>query len=283
MTYDPAKDEAQSLGMARPGASVIDVVADEARGLIYVATIGPEHWVLYDVKTKEYRDLGVTVERFAATLLDGEGGASVITKDFRLARYDSATAKVTVRDIMLDGERWDGSTRGGIPFWQVARDGRTAYLILMSDPTLLQIDLLAEGEAVQSESHGKLIEGDDPDSRCAISFGPDGKLYAVVRVNNDTGFGGGMLHHLLRFDPDTGATEGLGVLAVKNPDFFDFGPDADGNRPPGSHGYHTLPDGTLTPLHNHLALTVAADGTVVVTILHPFTLLRVPGVAESGV
>ena len=69
--------------------------------------------------------------------------------------------------------------------------------------------------------------------------------------------------------------EDLGVLTVKNPDFFDFGPRPDGTRPPASHGYHTLPDGTLTPLHHHLAMSVAHDGTIYVTILYPFTLLQI--------
>jgi hypothetical protein len=70
----------------------------------------------------------------------------------------------------------------------------------------------------------------------------------------------------------------LGVLAVKNPDFFDFkGPPArnpDGSERP-RHGFHELPDGTLTPLHVILALIVARDGTVYATTIYPFTLLRI--------
>ena len=73
----------------------------------------------------------------------------------------------------------------------------------------------------------------------------------------------------------------LGVFAVRNPDFFDFkGPQA--RNPDGSlrprHGFHTLPDGTLTPLHVIMALVVAHDGTVYATTIYPFTLLRVPAV-----
>ena len=73
----------------------------------------------------------------------------------------------------------------------------------------------------------------------------------------------------------------LGIIAVKNPDFFDFkGPQA--KNPDGSlrprHGFHTLPDGTLTPLHVIMALIVAHDGTVYATTLAPFTLLRIGAV-----
>ena len=68
---------------------------------------------------------------------------------------------------------------------------------------------------------------------------------------------------------------------VKNPDFFDFkGPQA--KNPDGSlrprHGYHTLPDGTLTPLHVVMAMVVARDGTVYATTIYPFTLLKIEAV-----
>ncbi len=55
-------------------------------------------------------------------------------------------------------------------------------------------------------------------------------------------------------------------------------PRADGKRPPWSHGYHTLPDKTLTPLHGHQGLIVAHDGTIYALILYPFTLLQIKGV-----
>jgi hypothetical protein len=69
----------------------------------------------------------------------------------------------------------------------------------------------------------------------------------------------------------------LGVIAVKNPDFFDFkGPQA--KNPDGSlrprHGFHSLPDGTLTPLQVIMALIVTHDGTLYATTIYPFTLLR---------
>src|SRR5262249_31854538 len=70
----------------------------------------------------------------------------------------------------------------------------------------------------------------------------------------------------------------LGILAVKNPEFFDFkGPqakNADGSLRP-RHGFHTLPDDTLTPLHVIMAMIVAHDGTVYATTIYPFTLLLI--------
>ena len=106
-------------------------------------------------------------------------------------------------------------------------------------------------------------------------------MYSAVRIDNDTGVGTGYLHHLVRYDPGTNKMADLGVIAVKNPGFFDFKGPQEGN-PDGSlrprHGFHTLPDGTLTPLHVIMALIVARDGTLYATTIYPFTLLRVPAV-----
>ncbi|HQU43316.1 MAG TPA: hypothetical protein PK867_10920, partial [Pirellulales bacterium] len=105
-----------------------------------------------------------------------------------------------------------------------------------------------------------------------------GRVYSAVRIDNKTGFGTGYLHHLVRYDPAAGAMSDLGVLAVKNPDFFNFAAGRTKN-PDGSerpvHGYHTLPDGTLTPLHVIMALIVAHDGTIYATTIYPFTLLAI--------
>ena len=65
------------------------------------------------------------------------------------------------------------------------------------------------------------------------------------------------------------------MLGVKNADWFDFGPGKDGKPKPWSHGFHKLPDGVYTPLHAHMALIQAKDGTFYATIIYPFTLLKI--------
>jgi hypothetical protein len=278
MTYDPKSGKAENLGMPLKGQGVGDVVADEARGLIYVVAelVKPgefNRWMRYDVKSKQYRELGPHLVHYATTLIDGKGRANALTVgNNQLAQYDPATDKTTTRDIEVDGNKLRIRS---VPTWVLAADGRTAYLIQMSDPTLVEIDLLSEGPVVKARSRGKMIDGKGPDCRCGLSIGPDGRLYAVIRINNETKFGSGFLHHLVRYDPKTTTTENLGVLAVKNPDFFAFGKGPDGKAPPWSHGFHKLPDGTLTPLHHHMALIVGRNGTIYVTILYPFTVLQV--------
>jgi hypothetical protein len=298
ITYDPATSKATNLGMPMPlgdprlpadakeGEGVIDVTADEARGLIYVITCEHQHWMLFDTREpkKGYRDLGPVLRDQPNTLIDKRGRATAITKDYEIARYDPAADKVTVDPLLVDGKpfREVVGPKAVHPDWRLATDGVTAYLQLLNDLRMFRLDLGGEvGKPVAAVSLGNRVEGKGPDSRGSISIGPDGRVYSVVRVDNETGFGSGYLHHLARFDPAAGRMEDLGVIAVKNPDFFDFkGPQA--KNPDGSlrprHGFHTLPDGTLTPLHVVMAAVVARDGTIYATTIYPFTLLRIPPV-----
>ncbi len=116
MVYDPATDTAENLGMPMPlddaqiaagkkeGQGVIDVTADEARGLIYVITCEEQHWMLYDTKTKQYRELGPILRDQPNTLIDAQGRGTAITADFKIARYDPATDKVSVDPLLVEGK-----------------------------------------------------------------------------------------------------------------------------------------------------------------------------------
>jgi len=279
LRYDPQTDRAECLGMPCPGEGIADVAADEARGLVYVITAGKWRWMVADLRTRRYREIGPPLAPFSATVVDGRGRANALTAKLELAQHDPDAGKTTVRPITVHGTRLSPGDAAPVPTWRIDPDGHRTWMILLNDPTLIEIELSGEAPAAQATSHGKMIEGRNPDSRCALGIGPDGRIYAVVRIDNETGFGGGFLHHLVRFDPQTGRAEDLGVIAVQNPDYFDFGPGPDGRPKPWAHGFQTLPDGTLTPLHAHMAMIVARDGTIYVTVLSPFTLLRIPQLA----
>ena len=299
MVYDPATDTAENLGMPMPldeaaiaagkkeGQGVIDVTADESRGLIYVCTCEEQHWMLYDMKAKKFRDLGPIVRDQPNTLIDSQGRGTVITADYKIARYDPETDRVTVDPLFVEGQAFaDYLSAPRIhPDWRVTPDGTTAYLQLLDDLRMFRVDLTgAAGQPVIATNLGNRIEGEHPDSRGSISIGPDGRVYSAVRIDNATGFGTGYLHHLVRHDPEAGSMEDLGVLAVKNPDFFNFaaGPtkNEDGSSRP-VHGYHTLPDGTLTPLHVIMGMIVTRDGTIYATTIYPFTLLKIESVTAK--
>lgn len=298
ITYDPATGKATNLGMPMPlgdkrlpadakeGEGVIDVVADESRGLVYVVTCEHQYWMVFDTKRPErgYRVLGPVLRDQPNTLIDKRGRAAAITKDYEVARYDPATDKVAVDPLLVNGRpfREVVGKEAVHPDWRLAPDGKTAYLQLLNDLRWFEVDLSGEnGKPVVAKSLGDRVAGKNPDSRGSISVAADGRVYSTVRVDNATGFGTGYLHRVVRYDAATKQTADLGVLAVKNPNFFDFkgrqAKNQDGSLRP-RHGFHTLPDGTLTPLHVVLATIVAKDGSIYATTLYPFTLLRVPPV-----
>lgn len=296
LTYDPATDRAENLGMPMPlderrraagrteGEGVIDVTADERRGLLYVVTCEHQHWMLYNTRTRTYRELGPILRDQPNTILDARGRGTAITRDYRVARYDPETDRVSI-DALRVGDTPFAEYLGAArvhPDWRVTPDGRSAYLQLLDDLRMFRVDLTGDvGRPVQATDLGERIRGEHPDSRGSISIGPDGRVYSAIRVDNRTGFGTGYLHHLVRHDPRTRSMEDLGVFAVRNPDFFNFR-DPQARNPDGTlrprHGYHTLPDGTLTPLHVIMALIATRDGTIYATTIYPFTLLKVESV-----
>jgi len=286
ITFDPATGTAVNLGMPMPwgdprlgageteGQGVIDVAADESRGLIYVITCEDQHWMLYDSHHPDqgFRELqpALALKDQPNTLIDKQGRATAITSEYKVARYDPATDKVTIDDLLVDGKPMRAVLPKEVvhPDWRLAADGATAYLQTLNDSRMFQIDLSGKtGQPVPAKDLGNRIEGKRPDSRGSIAIAPDGRVYSS-----------GYLHHLVRYDPTVGKMDDLGVYAVKNPDFFDFkAPPA--KNPDGSarpiHGFHTLPDGTLTPLHVIMATIVAHDGSVYATTIYPFTLLQI--------
>lgn len=300
MVYDPAKDTSENLGMPMPlddklrakkyteGEGVIDVTADEKRGLIYVVTCEHQHWMLYDMEKKAYRDLGPKLRDQPNTIIDAQGRGTAITEDYRVARYEPEKNRVTVDALTVEGKpfaEYLGAKRVH-PDWRITPDGRTAYLQLLDDLRMFRVDLSGPtGKPVVATNLGERIKGLHPDSRGSISIGPDGKVYSAIRVDNTTKFGEGYLHHLVRHDPKKRSMEDLGVFAIRNPNFFDFKSpprkNPDGSSRP-QHGYHTLPDGTLTPLHVILAMIVTRSGTIYATVLAPFTLLKVESVKAIG-
>jgi len=171
------------------------------------------------------------------------------------------------------------------PDWRVTRDGKTAYLQYMQDPRIFRIDLTGDvGQPVIATSLGHRLEGQSLDSRFGISIAPDGQVFTVTGVENMTGFGERSLHHLGRYDPTSGVMYDLGVLAIKNPDFYYENPRKNPKRKhiapgtpenPSYYGYETLPDGTMTVRRNCLGTIVASDGTIYITVLYPYTLLRI--------
>ena len=291
MRHDPATGKTESLGQPfpqdgnTPGKGVVDVVADEARSLLYIVTTkdnenkGKSYWAIGDINTKKYRPLGVETVNYGTTLMDDKGRAHVITANWQIATYDPQTQKVTVRDIKIDGKKSGDTKNRSIPVWQLTPDRKGAYVVyLESDSRLHHLDFGGKG-AVKGRVLAKMLEGKSFDHRSSLTVAPDGRVYALFATANETGFGDFGLHHLTRYDPKVKKAEDLGVLAVNNPDFYDFRPEA--QRPNASaytfNGFKKLPDETLVPTTVHQGLIAAKDGSLYALILYPYTLLKIEG------
>jgi len=201
----PLNDKRRKAGRTE-GEGVIDVTADEERGLIYVVTCEHQHWMLYSTKTKTYRELGPILRDQPNTLIDAQGRGTAITADYRIARYEPGKDRVTIDPLHVDGKPFAehlGAKRVH-PDWRITPDGRTAYLQLLDDLRMFRVDLTsAVGQPVLATNLGNRIKGAHPDSRGSICLGPDGRVYSAIRIDNTTGFGKGYLHHLVRHDPAT--------------------------------------------------------------------------------
>lgn len=281
MRYDPNHDEAECLGRVPfLGHGVIDVMADEDRNLLYVVTNHDETrgalWLVRPIEgddTDAWRGLHSNPVFYGQTLFDHRGTAHMLDRESRVLSYDPDTDTLRARPMMLDGQRFEAP--GGPPTWVTCPEGVNAYLVYMTAPTLYRLDLTTDADVIELDALGRAVDAERTDSRCALSIGPDGNVYVAMRRPNDTGFGAGHLHHLVRYDPKAGTMTDLGVLAVENPDFFDF--EGATTR---SDGFRTLPDGTFAPNVVHLAMIICSRGDAYVTFLYPFTVLHVKGVAK---
>ena len=128
---------------------------------------------------------------------------------------------------------------------------------------------------------GTMLDVERSDSRTGLSIHPEGGVYCMLRVKNAQEFGGRNVHHIVNYQPATGRIVDLGVVKIENPAFYGRAltargaADDQGERIKWTHGFHVLPDGTLTPTTVHQALVATREGGLYALLLYPYTLFRV--------
>ncbi len=102
LAYDPKTGKTENFGMPKPHHGVISVMPDERRGLdlrLHVrrrpAYREQSHFMVYDMKTKKYRDLGESEHSYAFIVLDNRGRAYHPMRGGKIARFDPAADKLT--------------------------------------------------------------------------------------------------------------------------------------------------------------------------------------------
>jgi sugar lactone lactonase YvrE len=294
LTYDPATGRAEHFGIPKAGHGVISVMPDESRGKIYVSTcadsrpIEHSHFVVLDLKTRQYRDLGDLEIPYAFIVLDARGRAYHPKRGGTVVRYDPDADRAEEVRVTVDASvagAFTGSPEASkaqnapatrafskedaILNWDATRDGKTLYCVEMTTNMLYSFDLTAAGETLPGRSLGKLFPN-APGTDCrATCVGPDGRVWMAVTESRKSG---GPLVHLVSYTPGEPAPVDRGPIGIRNPDYVTL-TTPDGKTKPHHHTIRKEPDGTLTPWQP-MGVCAAKDGAVYVLTIAPFTLLK---------
>jgi sugar lactone lactonase YvrE len=277
VAYDPATGKAEHFGIPKEKHGVISVTPDEARGLVYISTcsdtrpIDHTHFMVLDLKTRKYRDLGDMESAYAFIVLDDRGRAYHPKRGGKVARFDPEVGKLELLEATVDGRPLPEalSRDGCIVNWEVSPDRKTLYSAELSTNQLYSFDLSAAGTTLPGKSLGKLLPAARSTDCRALAVAVDGCVWMTVSEPTPDG----QLSHLVRYLPGTDAAPlDLGGLAVKNPDYTTL-TDPEGKPKPWHHTLRTAKDGTWTPWQP-LGIAPTRDGGVAVLTIAPFTLLR---------
>jgi hypothetical protein len=284
IVYDPATGKAEHFGIPVPHQGIISVTPDESRGVAYISTCDdgrPDestHFLVLDLETRRYRDLGDQHHSYAFIVVDHKGRAYHPFLGGLVTRYDPATDSVSRLDTSLDGKSpgADPLLLANHPLnWDIAPDRKTLYCIALGGNQLYSYDLTGEGEALAARSLGPLLAGAKSTDCRAMCVGPTGTTWAAVMG----AFGPDRTQelHLVSYTPGAPAPRDHGAVGIANPDFTTL-KDAAGKPKLWHHGLRTAADGTLAPMY-HMAICQARSGAVYMTTIAPFVLLEFPAEA----
>lgn len=277
LTHDPKTGKNEHFGIPKAKHGVISVVPDEENGLAYVSTCSDDrpidhtHFMVLDLKTKAYTDLGDLEHPYAFIVLDDKHRALHPVRGGTVARYDPKTKEAVRLTMTVDGKPLPKEiTRdGAIQNWDTTADRKTLYNVELSTNQLYAFDLSAAGDAIPGRALGKLLPAAKRTDCRAMAVSPNGTVWMTV---SDVDHPGGQLSHLVSYSPGDAAPTDHGPIGVKNPDYVTL-TFPDGKPKPWHHTLRKEKDGTLTPWQP-LGIAAAADGTPYVVTLAPFTLLR---------
>lgn len=280
LTHDPKTGKNEHFGIAKARHGIISVIPDEARGVAYVSTcsddrpIDSTHFMVLNLKTRTYRDLGDLQHAYAFVVLDDKGRAYHPVRGGTVARYDPETDKVDRLKVTIDGQSPPASFTSdkAILNWETSPDRKTLWAVEMTTNGLYSFDLTAKGATLPGKSHGPLLSGGETPRKTdcrAVCVAPDGTVWAAV---TEGGLKGGAELHLVSYKPGAKAPRDHGRVGVANPDFTTF-TDAAGKPKPWHHTMPKARDGTRAPWQP-MGVCATKDGSVYVMTIAPFTLIR---------
>jgi hypothetical protein len=277
LTHDPKTGTNEHFGIAKPKHGIISVMPDEEKGLIYLSTcsdsrpIDHTHFMVLDVKTKAYKDLGDMEHAYAFIVVDEKHRAYHPARGGLVARYDPESGEVSKMTMTIDGKPapQELTKDGAIQNWDATADRKLLYCVEMSTNQLYVFDMTAAGDAIPGRALGKLL----PDAKAtdcrAMCVGPDGKVWMAVTEQQRPE---GALLHLVSYTPGDSAPKNHGKVGVANANTIEL-KSADGKDKPWHHTLRKEKDGVYTPWVP-MGVVAGRDGTVYVLTISPFLLLK---------
>jgi hypothetical protein len=281
--YDPRTGQTENFGLPKKHHGIISVTPDESRGKIYVSTcddarpIESSHFMVYDMKTKQYDDLGDCQHSYAFIVLDDQGRAYHPVRGGKVARYDPATAKLEKLGVTVDGQPppKEISKDGAILNWDWSPDHKTLFAVEMSTNELFSFDLTSKEAALPGKRLGKLLAKAKQTDCRAMCVGKSGKVWMAL---TEQGLPAGPVLHLVSYTPGdkspSPSPRDHGKVAISNTDYTPF-TDAAGKPLPWHHCIRKEKDGTWTPWVP-MGVCEAQDGSgVYVLTIAPLTLIKI--------
>ncbi len=277
MWFDPSTGRTKVYPIPIPGHGIISVAPDESRGVAYISTCTDSrpadstNFMVLDLANGKYRDLGDLQHMYAFIVVDFFGRSYHPVRGGAIARYDPESKKLEYLNQVIDGKAPTAKSllaeENGHPVnWDISPDRKTLYAVAMSGNQLYRYSLTGSGKALRGTGLGKLLPMAQKTDCRAMCVGPDGRVWAAVLEK-------GKLLHLVSFKEGDHSPRDHGALFVTNPDYTEF-TDGAGKTFPWHHGMKKQADGKMVPRY-HMGVCEARDGSVFVTTIYPFTLLKV--------
>jgi sugar lactone lactonase YvrE len=277
LTYDPKTGQTEDFGLPQKHFGIISVTPDEERGLCYISTcddgrpIEHSHFMVLDLKTKKYKDLGDTEHSYAFIVVDNVGRAYHPVRGGKVARYDPKSDKLEKLEVTVNGEAAPKAITkdGAILNWDWSPDHKTMWCVEMSTNQLYSFDMTANEPKIPGKSHGEILPGIKRTDCRAMCVDAKGKVWMGV---TEHGRPGGPQCYLASYTPGAKTPRNHGKVGIANPDYIQLY-DANGKLKPWHHTLRKEKDGTLTPWQP-LGIAASADGSVNILTIAPLTVIR---------
>jgi hypothetical protein len=277
LAYDPKTGKTEDFGLPQKHFGIISVTPDEERGFCYISTcddgrpIEKSHFMVLDLKTKKYRDLGDTGISYAFIVLDNQGRAYHPLRGGLIARFDPKADKLEKFEVGVDGQPPPKAITkdGAILNWDWSPDRKTLWCVEMSTNQLYSFDMTAITAKIWGKTHGAILASVKATDCRAMCVDLNGKVWMGVSHQVP---GIGSRCHLVSYTPGAKAPRDHGPVGVANPDYIKLTDDK-GKPKPWHHTLRKEKDGTYAPWQP-LGIAASADGTVNILTLAPFTLIR---------